>query len=101
MRRVLPDGEILDVLSWQFDRDLLRNDQVVDTSTIVVRRKRGVVFSRVPRRRGEFPGEDWEFVFRLSRRLRTRHVPDVTVEYSINPGSYYTSWGRNLVSENR
>jgi len=91
MRRVRPDGTELDVISWPFDRGQLRKRRSVDTSTIVVRRGPGVRFSRVPRPGNSSP-IDWEFVWRLSRRLGVIHVPEVTVRYLVNPDSHYSHW---------
>jgi hypothetical protein len=51
-----------------------------------------VAFSRTPRRRGDFPGEDWELAYRLSRRLATVHVPEPTVIYRVHGGSNFTDW---------
>jgi hypothetical protein len=92
MRRVRPDGSEVDILSWPFSRGDFRHKGSVDANTVVVRRRRGVVFSRIPRRFGEYPAEDWEFVFRLSRTMRVEHIPSVTVTYLMNPRSYWTSW---------
>ena len=93
LRRVLPDGSPMDTISWSFDRHHLNMDQSVDSSTIVVKRKPQVRFSRVPRGKEDQPKEDWEFVFRLSRSMRTEHVPVATVTYLVNPQSYQTDWG--------
>ena len=92
IERVHPDGTRLDAVSRPFDRRMLREEHFVDSSSIVVRRGRGVRFSRLPRPCG-VPGEDWELVWRLSRRLRVRHVPETTVTYLVNPDSYYSPWG--------
>ena len=92
LERVLPDGTLMDVLSQPFDRHLMREKAFVDTNAIVVRRDRGVRFSRIRRRRGVRPPVDWEFVWRLSRTRRTVHVPEATVRYMVNPGSYFTHW---------
>ena len=80
------------MISAPFDRKTLINEGYVDTSAIVVRRAGDVAFSRLPRGRTTLPGEDWEFVFRLSRRLRIKHIPIVTVDYLVNPDSFYTPW---------
>lgn len=85
-------GRELDIVSAPFDRSTLINEGYVDTSAIVVRRADDVRFSRLPRGRTTLPGEDWEFVFRLSRRLRVAHIPTVTVDYLVNPESFYTPW---------
>jgi glycosyltransferase involved in cell wall biosynthesis len=90
-RRTL-SGRELDVLSAPFDRRALSHESWIDTSAIVVRRSDDVYFSRLPRGRNTIPGEDWEFVFRLSRRAKVQHVPVVTVDYLVNPDSFYTPW---------
>ena len=87
--RVLPDGTLRDVLSVPFDRRRLRDEAISDTNTIVVRRLRSVRFSRVPLRHGEYPGEDWELIYRLSRRLRTEHIPVTTARYLVHDDSYF------------
>ncbi|MGH9078375.1 MAG: glycosyltransferase family 2 protein, partial [Acidimicrobiales bacterium] len=88
--RVRPDGTELDVISWPFDRSQLRRQRSVDTSSIVVRRGRGATFSRVPRNSKSL--EDWELVWRFSRRHGVLHVPEVTVRYLVNPETYYSRW---------
>jgi glycosyltransferase involved in cell wall biosynthesis len=85
-------GRKLDIVSAPFDRRTLINDAYVDTSAIVVRRGERVFFSRLPRGRHTLPGEDWEFVYRLSRSARVAHIPIVTVDYLVNPESFYTPW---------
>jgi glycosyltransferase involved in cell wall biosynthesis len=87
--RVLPDGSLRDVLAMPFDRGRLREEPLSDTNTIVVRRHRYVRFSRVPLAHGEFPSEDWELVYRLSRRLRTEHIPVSTARYLVHDDSYF------------
>lgn len=93
VERVHPDGTRLDVLSHPFDRRAFAEESFVDANSILVRRGRGVRFSRLPRSTSTLPKEDWEFVWRLSRRKRVSHVPEITVTYLVNPRSYYTSWG--------
>ena len=93
IRRRRPDGSELDTLSKPFDRKRFSDESSwVDTNSIVLRRSFCLPFSRLPRARGVFPREDWEFVWRVSRRANVMHVPEVTVEYLVNPASYYTSW---------
>lgn len=92
VERVNPDGTRLDVVSREFERSALEESCFVDTNSIVARRCRGMRFSRLPRSGDAVPGEDWELVWRLSRRWRVRHVPTVTVTYLVNPRSYYTRW---------
>jgi glycosyltransferase involved in cell wall biosynthesis len=93
IRRRGPDGAVIDELSVPFDRRALRERAYVDTSAIVFRRRRGIRFSRVPRNRQTVPKEDWEFIHRVSRRRRIKHVPTITVEYLIHDDSYFSTWG--------
>ncbi|MET1134275.1 MAG: glycosyltransferase [Aeromicrobium sp.] len=97
VERVHPDGTRLDVLSRPFARQSLRESCFVDTNCIVVRSESGVRFSRLPRSGPQLPGEDWELVWRLSRRLRVGHVPKTTVTYLVNPDSYFTRWDRSAL----
>jgi hypothetical protein len=93
VRRIRPDGSELDVLSKAFDRKRFSDETSwVDANSIVLRRSFCPPFSRLPRTRKTLPKEDWEFVWRASRRAHVAHVPEVTVEYLVNPSSYYTSW---------
>lgn len=92
LRRVGPDGGVIDVLSEPFSRSEMKSRSLVDTNVIVVRRGDSTYFSRVPRRGTEFPGEDWEFVWRLSRRMNVVHIPEVTVAYLRHEGSNYSNW---------
>ena len=92
VERVHPDGTVLDVLSVPFDRRRLSDDAYIDANSVVVRIGRGVRFSRIPRSKSTLPKEDWELVWRLSRHRRTVHVPVVTVHYTVNPESYFTTW---------
>jgi hypothetical protein len=43
-----------------------------------------------------FPREDWELAYRLSRKMRVRHVSTPTVRYLIHSESYYTDWQGTL-----
>lgn len=92
VRRQWPDGSQLDILGEPFDRRKLRWKPFVDANSIVVRRAADRGFSVLPRTKFTHPKEDWEYVWRLSRRGRVAHVPEVTVLYTVNPDSYYTSW---------
>jgi hypothetical protein len=92
LERVDAAGEPIDILATPFDRALMRNESLVDASTIVVRRKRGTAFSRVPRRFGDFPREDWEFVWRMSRRAHVALSPRVTARYVVHSSSFFTQW---------
>lgn len=93
LRRLWPDGSELDILGEPFDRRRLRQDPLVDANSFVVRRAFNRGFSVLPRNKSTLPKEDWEYVWRLSRRQRVAHVPKVTVLYAVNPDSYYTLWG--------
>ena len=99
LRRSFPDGRPMDILSTPFDRRLLARAASVDTNSLVIRRFPRLHFSRIRRPVGVRPREDWELVYRLSRRMRTQHVPVPTVRYRVNPESYYTDWTRMLHSE--
>jgi glycosyltransferase involved in cell wall biosynthesis len=92
LARVDGDGGIVDVLDEPFYRHAMRERSFVDASSIVVRRAPGVWFSRVPRRFGDIPREDWELVWRLSRRRRVVHVPGVSAVYVVHDGSHFTDW---------
>ncbi len=92
VRRIRPDGTELDVLGDPFDRKRLKNHSYIDANSIVVRRDADVGFSVLPRTKKTMPKEDWEYLWRLSRKHRLRHIPRVTVNYSVNPDSYYTTW---------
>ncbi len=83
MRQVRPDGSTGETIAVPFARRSLRNASFVDTSTMVVRRSPAVRFSRV---RGLY--EDRALAHRLSRRLRTELVPEVTVQYLLHPEGY-------------
>ena len=92
LRRVLPDGRELDVLSVPFDRQLARNEGFLDANGFVARRSRALRFSRLRRDRGVLPREDWATLYRYSRRHPISHVPVPTVRYLVTPDTYYTVW---------
>jgi Glycosyl transferase family 2 len=93
VRRCKSDGSELDILSKSFDRQRFSDETSwVDANAIVLRRSACPLFSRLPRTRATLPKEDWEFVWRVSRRARVKHLPAITVEYLVNPDSFYTSW---------
>jgi glycosyltransferase involved in cell wall biosynthesis len=91
LRRVFPDGRELDILSVPFDRRLLARHAFVDTNALVIRRCQHLRFTRrlFSARR---PPDDWELVWRMSRKHRVAHVPAPTVRYLCNPDSYYSDW---------
>lgn len=92
LRRLLPDGTERDVLSVPFDRRRAARESFLDTNAFVARRTRALHFSRLRRTPEVLPREDWELVYRYSRRHTVRHVPHATVRYLVNPGSFYTTW---------
>ena len=93
VRRRKPDGMEFDVLSKPFDRRRFSDEPSwVDINAVALRRSVCRPFSRLPRVRTTFPREDWEFVWRVSRHARVKHLPIVTIEYLLNPASHYTSW---------
>jgi glycosyltransferase involved in cell wall biosynthesis len=94
LRRVRPDGTDLDVLSVPFDRRRAAREAFLDTNAFVARRDRTLRFSRIRRTPEVLPREDWELMYRYSRRHRVIHIPAVTVRYLANPQSYYTDWRR-------
>ena len=99
LRRSFPDGQLMDVLSTPFNRRLLAWQSYVDTNSLVLRRFPGLHFSRMRRSRDILPREDWELVYRLSRRLRIVHVPTPTVRYRVNPESFWTDWTPSASAE--
>lgn len=92
LQRVDDTGEPVDVLSTPFDRRRMRNESIADTNVIVVNRSPDVLFSRLRRGRTD-NAEDWELVWRLSRKVPVLHIPHVTVRYTVHAGSYYSAWG--------
>jgi glycosyltransferase involved in cell wall biosynthesis len=100
VRRRLTDGAEFDVLSKPFDRRRFADETSwVDANSLVLRRSVCLMFSRLPRTKMTFPKEDWEFVWRVSRRARVTHVPTATVEYLVNPDSFYTTWEASVAGE--
>ena len=92
MRRLMPDGTVHDVLSVPFDRKLAWERCYLDNNPLVLRRLPSTRFSRLRRTTSVAPKEDWELVYRFSRRHRVEHIPEPTVNYTINPDSYWTPW---------
>ncbi|HEV7195644.1 MAG TPA: glycosyltransferase [Pedococcus sp.] len=93
VERVRSDGSWMDTLSQDFDRRALGDRPgFVDANAIVVRRDAGVRFSVIRRGKEMLPKEDLEFVWRMSARMRVRHVSVPTVRYLVNENSYYTGW---------
>ncbi|MFC4018018.1 glycosyltransferase family 2 protein [Micromonospora sp. GCM10011542] len=92
MRRVTPDGRQHDVLSVPFDRKLAWDRCFLDPNPLVARRLPDLMFSRLRRSTTVAPKEDWELIYRFSRRHRVEHIPEPTVDYVINPNSYWTAW---------
>jgi len=93
VRRRTMDGAEVDILSRPFDRRKFADETSwVDANSIVLRRAALLPFSRLPRTKATLPKEDWEFVWRVSRRSRVQHIPMPTVEYLVNPESFFTTW---------
>ncbi|MER5636116.1 glycosyltransferase family A protein [Kitasatospora sp. NPDC002227] len=92
LRRAHPDGTELDVLSVPFDRRHAAEEGFLDTNAVVARRTGGLYFSRLRRTPEVVPREDWELVFRYSRRHTVAHLPVPTVRYLVNPESYWSAW---------
>nr|BFE62981.1 hypothetical protein GCM10020063_075070 [Dactylosporangium thailandense] len=92
MRRVTPDGEERDVLSVPFDRKLAWERCFLDSNPFVARRSRDLRFSRLRRKSTVAPKEDWELIYRFSKKHRVEHIPSATVDYVVNPNSYWTNW---------
>lgn len=94
--REYPDGRLMDVLSIPFDRRLLARESYIDGNALVTRRVPRMHCSRIRRPRGLLPREDWEYVYRASRRKRVVHIPVPTVHYQVNPKSYWSDWTDEL-----
>lgn len=92
MSRVTEDGHERDVLSVPFDRRAASNASFLDSNPFVARRTSALRFSRIRRTRATLPKEDWELIFRYSRRHRIEHVPVTTVKYLVNTSSFWTTW---------
>jgi GT2 family glycosyltransferase len=93
IRRRRPDGSDLDILSGDFDRRKFSDASCwVDMNAIALKRDAFKPFSRILRSKNTFPKEDWEFVWRVSADAKVVHIPTVTVNYLVNPDSYYTAW---------
>lgn len=93
------DGSRYRVLSEPFDRKRAKADAFIDTNSIVVRRVPGIHFSRLPRKMTTTPREDWEFAYRMSRRMKVRHIDRITVDYLVNWSSYYTNWSADTTGD--
>jgi hypothetical protein len=90
VQRCWSNGEVLDYVGRPFDRSALKEESFVDANAIVVRRTKRILFSRLRRSRLTLPKEDWEFVYRTTRRVAACYVDQPTVRYLINDDSYYT-----------
>jgi glycosyltransferase involved in cell wall biosynthesis len=98
IRRRRPDGSDLDILSGDFDRRKFSDASCwVDANAIALKREAFKPFSRIPRTKKTFPKEDWEFVWRVSGNSKVVHIPTVTVNYLVNPESYFTAWKAGAV----
>jgi len=92
VQRWTDEGVARDRWAKNFDRRALRNEAIVDINSMVARRTSRLRFSRLRRRRLRFPSEDWELSWRFRRRWRFRLVDVVTVNYLLNPASYFYGW---------
>jgi glycosyltransferase involved in cell wall biosynthesis len=92
LRRITPDGRLHDVLSVPYDRRRAREESFLDPNNFVARRVPALQFSRLRRNAEVAPREDWEMIYRFGRRHRVEHIPVPTVNYLVNPDSYWTSW---------
>lgn len=92
LRRVTPDGQARDILSVPFDRRLAAERSFLDSNPFVARRTPALLYSRLRRTRTVAPKEDWEMIYRYSRRHRVEHIPVPTVNYLVNPDSFWTTW---------
>ena len=91
MRRILPDG-ISATSSRCPSTGRPPGNATSWTRTPSSRGAAGPALQPVaPRHRGGAP-EDWEMIYRFSRRHRVEHIPEPTVDYTINPESYWTAW---------
>jgi hypothetical protein len=84
-------------MSEPFERRRLRDEHIVDTSAMVMRRSRRARFRVVPRFRGDATFEDWELAWRVSRRGRVEHVPAVTTCVRVHTGSLFSHAPDDLV----
>lgn len=80
--RFRPDGTLYDTIGQPFDRCALRATNYVDASAIVARRMRSLRWCWASRRGTHF-GEDWELVYRLSRRHRIVWSGQTTLDYAV------------------
>jgi glycosyltransferase involved in cell wall biosynthesis len=85
--RVGPDGTHYDTAGRPWNRDAARWDNFVDTSAVVCRRIRGLRFSRVPRGAIHRFSEDWDLVYRVSRRYRVAWTGRATLDYTLSAES--------------
>ncbi|WP_433215816.1 glycosyltransferase family 2 protein [Dactylosporangium sp. CS-047395] len=92
MRRLLPDGSVRDILSVPYDRKLAWERCFFDPNPFVARRIPDLHYSRLRRNKAVAPKEDWELIYRFGRRNRVEHIPEPTVDYVVNPDSYWTPW---------
>jgi hypothetical protein len=83
--RFRPDGSHCDTIGEPWSHDRVRWVNYVDASAIVARRFSGLRFSRAPRVPTPPFSEDWEFVWRVSRRRRVAWTGAATINYSLSP----------------
>lgn len=92
--RVLPSGEVYDLVDRPFRLADLRWRNHCDASALVARRATWPAFSRLPRRiRRSRRMEDWALVRSAARSgLAVVATRRPTVRYLVHPDSYYTVW---------
>lgn len=92
LRRITPDGQERDILSIPFDRRLAWERAFLDSNSFVARRLPELRYSRLRRTRHVVPKEDWEMIYRFGKRRCIKHIPVPTVNYLVNPDSFWTTW---------
>jgi glycosyltransferase involved in cell wall biosynthesis len=98
VRRMRVDGSIYDILDNDFDRSLHADQVLIDINSVVVRRAPGLGFDPFSRPNWMHPREDWEFIHRLTGSQRIAHVDEVTVDYTIHDGSFFTEWDQDALN---
>ncbi|GAA2803226.1 glycosyltransferase family 2 protein [Crossiella cryophila] len=101
LHRTRPDGSTVDILGRDFDRRAHADTAWVDVNALAVRRFPGLRFDPWARPGWVHPREDWELVHRLSARLRVEHLPEVTVDYAVHAGSYFSEWTTEALGADR
>lgn len=101
LHRSRTDGSTVDVLGRTFDRRAHADTAWVDVNALAVRRFPGLRFDPWARPGWVHPREDWEIVHRLSGSRRVEHLPEVTVDYAVHAGSYFSEWSAEALGAHR